>query len=271
MKYRKTLIILSVLTAAALAAVSFFGAFVPGTYDRETASMAAQGAGQDLVDLFLVVPLLIFSMIFMLRGSRIAVFLFGGTVFYTLYSFAIYSFGVHFNRLFLLYCLILGAALYLFILIMFEMGRMDVNGWVGEKIPVRSAGIFLILVAALFYVLWLKDTVPAVIKNTVPKSVSDYHLLVNPVHVLDMAIVLPGLILTAVLLMKKRRLGYILGPVMLVFVIILAVALAGMVVMTKVKGVSEGVSIAVIFALLAAVSTLFLCLFLKNINPSASG
>lgn len=266
MEHRKTIIILSTVIAIALVVVSFFGAFDAATYERDAASMAAQGVGQDLVDLVLVVPLLVLSLIFMLRNNRLSSFIFAGTVFYILYSFCIYAFGVYFNKFFLLYCLILGSSLYLFILIILGLSRMDVQNWFGEKIPTRLTGVYLLLFSALFYILWLKDVVPAILKNSMPKTVSDYNLLVNPVHVLDLSIALPGLVLTAVLLMKKHRLGYILAPVLLVFLIILSVALAGMVMMTKARGVAEDMSIAIIFIVLAVINIVFLYLFLKNIK-----
>ena len=66
-------------------------------------------------------------------------------------------------------------------------------------------------------------------------------------------------------MVKKRRLGYVLAPVLLVFVIILAITLAGMVMMTKARGIMEDMSIAVIFLVLAVISMVFLYLFLKNI------
>lgn len=112
----------------------------------------------------------------------------------------------------------------------------------------------------------MKAIIPAVLRNTIPEDVRAYNLLVNPVHVLDLSIVLPGLVLTARLLTKKRRLGYILAPILLVFIILLTVALAGMVVMTKVRGIAEDASIAGIFVVLAAISILILVLFLKNIS-----
>jgi hypothetical protein len=266
MEHKKAIVILSTVLAAALAVVSFFGAFDAATYELDAASMAAQGAGQDLVDLVLVVPLLVLSLIFMLRNNRIASFIFAGTVFYILYSFCIYAFGVYFNKFFLLYCLILGSSLYLFVLAILGLNRMDVQNWFGEKVPTRLTGVYLLLISVLFYMLWLKDVVPAILKNTMPKTVSDYNLLVNPVHVLDLSIALPGLALTAVLLMKKRRLGYILAPVLLVFLIILSIALAGMVMMAKARGIAEDMSIAVIFVVLAVISIVFLYLFLKNIT-----
>jgi hypothetical protein len=269
MSHQRTIIVLTALMTAGLAAVSGFGAFDAATYARDAPSMAAQGAGQDLVDLVLVVPLLVVSLILMLRGSRIALFVFGGGVFYVLYSFFIYSFGVHFNRFFLVYCLILGTALYAFILVVLEAVRMPLEAWVGEKAPVRSVGTFLLAVSALFSLLWLKDAVPAVLGNTVPPSVADYGLLVNPVHVLDLAIALPGLVVAAVLLMRRRRLGFLLAPVALVFLVILAVALAAMVAMTKARGISEDATVAAVFIGIAVISTVSLGLFLKNVGSRA--
>ena len=78
----------------------------------------------------------------------------------------------------------------------------------------------------------------------------------------------PGLILAAVLLLKKRRLGYILAPVFLTFIIILAAALIGMVLMLKAKGLSDDTSVAGIFIGLAVVSCAFLFLFLRQLKPS---
>jgi hypothetical protein len=262
----KILTILTLLLAVSLTIVSFFGAFVPDTYERDWASMAAQGKGQDMVDLFFVVPLLLLSFIFVQRNSKVAYLIYSGTVFYILYSFFIYCFGVHFNKLFLLYCLTLGLSLYAFILIMCLLNRMEVHLWFGEKIPTRLIGIYLLIIAGMFYLLWLKDIIPAIVNNSIPKPVSDNNLLVNPVHVLDIAIVLPGLIIAAVLLIKKHRLGYILAPIFLVFIIILTIALIGMVIMLKLSNVSENISIVGIFIFLAFISFIFLFIFLKNMK-----
>ncbi|MEJ2627599.1 MAG: hypothetical protein P8078_03450 [bacterium] len=105
-KQLKIITILSLALAFFLGIVSYYGIFVPDTYERETASLAAQGRGQDLVDLFFILPLLILSLIFMLNHRKTAYFVYSGTVLYILYSFVIYSLGIHFNQLFLLYCLL---------------------------------------------------------------------------------------------------------------------------------------------------------------------
>lgn len=100
-KNRKIIRILTVSLAVCLAIVSFYGVFVPGTYERDAASMAAQGVGQDMVNLFFVLPLLLLTLFIMIKGHKVALLIYGGTLFYLLYSFVIYSFGVHFNILFL--------------------------------------------------------------------------------------------------------------------------------------------------------------------------
>ena len=210
-KQIKLITVLTVFLLISLTIVSIFGSFVPATYARDSASIAAQGMGQDIVDLFIVVPLLLISLVYMRKGNRIATLLFGGTVFYILYSFVIYCFGVYFNSLFLHYCITLGLSLYLFIIYLMAMQKMDVKSWFSEKLPVKLFAYYLIIIAVLFYGLWLKDVLPAIIGNYTPKSVSDYDLLVNPVHVIDIAIALPGLIVSAILLLKKQALGYIIG------------------------------------------------------------
>jgi len=265
----KNLKIVQILTfalAACLAVVSFFGVFVPNTYERDAASMAAQGVGQDIVNLFFVLPLLLLSLIFIARGSKIAIFIYSGTLFYLLYSFVIYSFGVHFNNMFLLYCLTLSLSFYAFVLIMYELNRMEVQDWFGNRTPVKSIGIFLLIISIMFYMLWLKDIVPAIWTDTVPQTVSDYNLLVNPVHVLDIAIALPGLIITAILLFKGRRLGYILAPIFLVFIIILTIALIAMVLLLKARNITDDISIAGVFVVLATLSTILLFLLLRNMK-----
>jgi len=254
------------ILAISLTIVSYFGAFVPTTYEREVASMAAQGVGQDLVDLFFVVPMLLIALLFVHKNKKSAYLIFSGTVFYVLYSFFVYCFGVHFNNLFLLYCLTLGTSLYLFIIVIIRINGMEIQNWFSEKLPTKSIGIFFIIAALMFYMLWLKDVVPAILNNTIPASVSDYNLLVNPVHVLDISIALPGLIVTAVLLFRKNRFGLLFTPVFLVFIIILTIALAAMVIVVQQRGISDEGSVAGIFIFLAMISSFFLGLFLRRLE-----
>jgi hypothetical protein len=228
--------------------------------------MAVQGIGQDIVNLFLIVPLLLFTLFLVTKGNRIAFNLYGGILFYILYSFVIYSLGVHFNQMFLLYCLILGLSLYSFIIFIYNLTKTDIQKWYSDKVPLRSTSYFLMIIAILFYLLWLKEVVPAIVGGTTPRTVSDYQLLVNPVHVIDIAIALPGLIITAYLLRKKHQLGLIFAPVALVFIILLTIALIGMVIMLNLRNISDDSSLMYIFIFLSVISSLFLFQFLKHLR-----
>ncbi len=59
LKQIRLITILTIILSISLAIASYFGAFQASTYERDTLSMAVQGMGQDIVDLFIVVPLLI--------------------------------------------------------------------------------------------------------------------------------------------------------------------------------------------------------------------
>lgn len=251
LKHPRILTGLTLVLALFLAIASFYGAFVPATYSRDSVSMGTQGAGQDVFDLFVVVPLLVTALVFTLRGNLIALMVLGGSVFFVLYSYILYAFGVHFNGLFLVYCTVLGTSLYGFLVCITELNELQVQRWLGERAPIRSIGIFFLVVAVIFYLLWFKDVVPAILTDTIPTTVADNDLLVNPVHVLDIAVALPGLIVTAILLLRKHPLGYVFTPVYLIFIILIALALVAMVVALKKKGIAEDFSIAWIFILLA--------------------
>jgi hypothetical protein len=264
----KTLRILTLLLALSLSIVSIAGGFFPDTYERDHVSMAAQGAGQDLVDLFLVVPLLLVTYFLAARGSRKASLLYAGTLAYIMYSFVIYCFGVYFNQLFLLYCLTLSLSIYAFILVFADLKQQRVESWFGQA-PVKLISLYLGFVALVFYVLWLTSVVPAILQNEIPKEVSEYNLLVNPVHVIDLAFALPALLIGSVLIWRRQGVGFIIASLSLVFMVLLTLALAAMVLMLVVREISEDFTVAMVFGILSITSVaMLILLFRKLVAPS---
>jgi len=67
---------------------------------------------QNIIDLLFVAPSLIISGVFAARKNRNAFRIWSGVVLYLTYTFTIYCFDVHFNKLFLVYCLGLGFSFY---------------------------------------------------------------------------------------------------------------------------------------------------------------
>jgi len=90
--------------------------------------------------------------------------------------------------------------------------------------------------------------------------------LVNPVHVLDIAICLPALLMTGIALIRKKDTGFLLAPTMMIFCILMAVAIAAMVFVMKAKGLETDDNLASIFEIITLTSALLLIIYLRRLN-----
>lgn len=211
--------------AILVAVTGFVGITDPAIYARETASWAAQGAGQDWVNLIGCAPALLVAGAAARRGSRCARGIVGGLLLYTAYSFAIYAFAMHFTVLFPVYCATLGAASFALVdlLIAEPAGaRFD------ERAPRRTAGVTLIGIAGLFGLLWLGQIVAALVAGGDPAGLAEVGLAANPVHVLDLSLVLPAMLVVGIALLRRRPSAEVLAPVLLAFAVMMAIAIGGM-------------------------------------------
>lgn len=225
---------LTLLLAALLAAAAAVGVFVPDAYALEHPNWAAQGIGQDAVDLFLVVPALLLCAWRIGRGSQNAAAVWQGLLLYIAYSYTLYSFFLHFGRFFLLYVALLGLSVHL--LVASATSAANVRGVAPTRTQARLAGALLALSATLFALLWLREIVPAMATGVTPKSVLDVGMIVNPVHVLDLALVLPAMLLTAALLWRGHPRGGRYVVPLLVFMAAMGCALLGMSVAQHLRG-----------------------------------
>jgi hypothetical protein len=116
----------------------------------------------------------------------------------------------------------------------------------------------------LFALLWLAEVVPSLLEGNTPASVRAAGLLTNPVHVLDLAIALPGLVLVGVLLLRGLKAGLIWAPALLVFIIAMAAAIVGMTLVMVQKGLDLDIFLLGVFLALAVVSVVFLVQFLRQ-------
>jgi hypothetical protein len=256
--------------AALVAMASLGGIFIPSTYARETASWAAQGVGQDWVNLVVAVPWLALSGLFALRGSRGALLLLGGALVYVVYSFLIYALAVHFNSLFLVYCAVLGLAFFSLATIGSELLGKDTSSWYQGRVPVHLAGGLLVAIGAVFAGLWLRDVLPALLQGTPPATIAEAGLFTNPVQVLDLSICIPALFVAGISVFRRRSLGYVLAPVLLGFSVLMAVAIGGMILLLERRGLPVGLAIPALLGLLALTSAAVLASFLIHLRPSPS-
>ncbi|MHA1763166.1 MAG: hypothetical protein ACTSYC_05325 [Promethearchaeota archaeon] len=88
----------------------------------------------------------------------------------------------------------------------------------------------------------------------------------NLVHVIDISILLPLLLLTAILLLKNKELGYLLTPILLVFFIMMVLAILRMILVMSPKEISTEIGLAIIFIAVIVISTLITAIIFKKIK-----
>jgi len=174
------------------------------------------------------------------RGSRRGQLVLGGFLLFTIYTLVIYAFSVHLNKLFLVYCAGLGVALFSLIALARGLGPLEALLSWNARIPRRLAGGYLVLVGAAFAALWLMQLVPATVDGSTPPELAETGLFTNPIHVLDLAFILPLHILAGVWLWRRRAIGLALSAVVLAFGVLMSASICVLVVMMEVSAVSGG-------------------------------
>ncbi|WP_298223834.1 hypothetical protein [Flavobacterium sp.] len=268
---RNTIFILSLLLTGLIAVENYTGLMTDHFYDQETLNWQAQSMGQDLINLLLVVPGLLITSWLTYKHNKIAPIIKAGILLYVSYTFTIYCFNIHFNRLFLLYCFTLGLSFYM--LCHFVISNIDV---VNESVKLKSTaatvtGFYFLAIALLFYFLWLSEIVPASIENKLPQSLADTGLFTNGVQVIDLALLLPGVFITGILLLQRSAVAQILAPVILTFFVLMDITIATLTLVMNIKGIESDLSVMVIMALLDIFSLVLLVWFIREniVNRSA--
>ena len=220
---------LAVRFSGALAVVAgvaaVIGAFVPSVF-HDAPVTVGNAQGTAVVLLLIGLPVLVSSMVLARRGSRRAVIVWLGTLFYILYNSVMFTFAAVFNSLFLVNVAMLSLSVWSVVTLLRTVDLDALPGWFDRRVPARSIGAFLIFTAAAFAALWLADLLPAIVANTTPASLRGTRLNTNPVEILDLAFTLPLCALAGIWLWRRRALGYLLSGTLLVMLTIESAGIA---------------------------------------------
>lgn len=176
----------------------------PRVYAQETENWALQGKGQDIGNLLTVVVLVAAAVRYR-RGSARAGLVWLGALLYLVYAFVVYAVAVHFNQLFLVYVAVLGLSAWAVLLHVGELHGRVLRYQDGATR--RAAAYVSIAIGVLFAALWLSELLPALVTGRVPASLTEAGLWVNPIHVIDLAMVLPAFILSGVGALRNHDAG----------------------------------------------------------------
>ena len=226
----KSMLVWSLVISVLVTAASVLGLVDQGVYDEETKNWATQAQGQDIGNLLAVVTLLLSGYRYH-RGSHRAGLVWLGTLLYLVYAYIVYSVAVHFNELFLVYVAALGLSSYV---VLFSVTRLRAeNSAFPPPFARKVAGYTSIAIGVLFGLLWLSELIPATLSGEVPQSVIDAGLWVNPIHVIDLAVLLPGFIIAGYWTLKGKEAGqFFVGPLLILSVLMGTSIVAAMIMMT---------------------------------------
>ncbi len=237
-----------------------------GLYRYDSVGSVAQAKGQDLVTLILALPLLVFSLIWAHRGSLKGRLLLAGTVGYFLYTYASYTFLAMYNPLFLVYVAIMSISFFSFISLFMSFDREQLRASFDKRFPARSIGGILIFIGAAILLMWLGRIVPALISGGEPVGIDHYTTLV--IQALDLGFIVPAALLAGISLIRRKALGYLLAPVMILKAASLLAAITAMAVMTALSGLNVNYAELAVFLVFDILIIICLVQVLRNIRKT---
>jgi hypothetical protein len=235
-----------------------------GIYAFDTVNSSSQEVGQDLVTLILGIPLLAIGIVLTRWGSLRGRLLLTGALGYFLYTYASMSFLTAFNALYLVYVALFSLSLFGFILALSGLDPVTVAGRITEKFPRRAVASYFVIVGAFLSLAWLGLVVPPMLSGNPPAGLETAITMV--IQSLDLGVIVPASLATAILLFQKRPWGYTLALVVLLKILTMGAALIAMILNQLREGVAIDPVTSIIFVLISLSGMILAVTALRNIR-----
>ena len=239
-----------------------------GLYRHMSAEVAPQGIAQDVVTLFLAVPLLLVALYWAHRRGLRGRIVLAGVLGYFVVTYLMYLVMGMYNPMFLAYVAALCVSFFALASLLLGLDPQRLHDSFVNRGSLRTAGIFLIANGALIALLWLSIVIPPLISGEVPVQVEHYTTLV--VQGLDLALLLPLSIVSGYMAIKGQKLGSLLTPVYIVFLALLMTALSAKIVAMGLLGY-EIIPVVFIIPTLNIVSAILAVRVVRSVTVQAYG
>lgn len=199
-----------------------------GVYAFNAERVVAEGIGWDVFTLFIAVPAMLLCIPRLGRGSFRAQLFALGLLAYFFYQYFMYALTWAVGPLLLPFMGIFVASLGGIVWIASELPKVDLATRFTDRFPRRGIAILSALLAVMLVGMWLQR-----ISLALKGDFTNAMLLGNTtlvVQVLDLGLVVPASLLTAVLAWRRRPVGYVLASVFVVKVVAMALAILAMLV-----------------------------------------
>lgn len=260
----KTLLLVSVLIALMAGISSWGGLFVEGLY-RDNELVVSAWQGNDLVTLLIVVPMLLVSLYYSSHASKRGRLFWMGSLWYMVYNYLFYLFGAAFNVFFLLYAALFVSSIYTLVSALLQTDAEKFSQSFSKKLPYKTVSFFMLFFAVLLGGMWIALSLMFVFTGQVHESITQTDHPTAVVFAVDLALLIPSMIVGGVLLGRKNRWGPIVGSVVLVKATAYGVAL---IIMTAISYRNIGVidPFILLWIALTLGCSIALVLLLRNID-----
>lgn len=193
----------SLILAAVMAGVSLFGLLLPSiTYPSQ--ELVETFIPNDVVNLFIGLPVLLFSLWLAFRGALLGLLLWPGALFFIVYSFLIYIFSIPPNMVFFGYLILVMGSIYSIVVLLPKMDAESIYGKLESFVPAKTSGIIITFFGCLFAIRAIGILIgPAFGGMTL--AVTEIGLNISDL------IITPVWITGGVLLIKRKKMGYLVG------------------------------------------------------------
>jgi len=235
-----------------------------GLYQYDTVNSSSQELGQDIVTLIIGIPLLVTGIVLSRKGTLRGQLLLTGALGYFLYTYGAMSFLTAFNPLFLVYVALFSLSLFGFILAMSNLDVEEITRHISDGFPRRAIASYFIIVAAFLTLAWLGLVAPPILTGAPPAGLESAITMV--IQALDLGVIVPTSLITAILLLKKHSWGYALSSVVLLKILTMGTALISMIISQMISGVAIEPVTSVIFVLISISGIILGIVTLRNIR-----
>jgi len=195
--------ILSFLIAILMAVASIIG-LIYRTIIYPTDDLFRTFVPNDIVNLFIGLPIMFGSMWLARRGKLIGLLSWPGALFFVLYNYFVYTFAMPLNAVFLLHLILVMMSIYTLISLVARIDKKAVQLRLSGAVAERVAGGILVGFGLLFFLQVIVVIVTALNTQT---PIPETELAV---HISDFLIA-PALAIGGFLLWQRKEFGYVIG------------------------------------------------------------
>jgi hypothetical protein len=231
-------------------------------------SALAEARGWSMVTVFVALPLLRVGWVKAGLGSLAGRLTWLGTLAYLVYTYLELAVSPPFTALYLIYIGTFACSLVALIIGATSIDAEELARAVGDRAPRRSIAAFGLAVGLVLSLAWLKEIVSRTVAGDFGWPTGEAGIG-HVVHALDLGLQVPLCIAAAVLLLRKRASGYVVGAIMLINSVCMGAALTAMVAASALRS-GQSVLASVPFALLPLLAAALAIPFFRAVRPPDS-